>query len=179
MNNYRKILMPAVVLLQVAALVFMTAKQEYILAAGEKVMLECRPIDPRSLFGGDYVILNYEITDIDTDTIPMKEGEKKFFEKNEVIYVALEKPNRGKYWKAVAASRDINWLKGRHKTVIRGRINRYYDIKFGVEDYFVPQDQGREIERNLNDVHVEVSVMPDGNSAISRLFLDGNEVRFY
>ncbi|NLV68119.1 MAG: GDYXXLXY domain-containing protein [Spirochaetes bacterium] len=179
MNNYRKIMMPIIVLIQVAVLVFMAVNQEYILAAGKKVMLKCEPIDPRSLFSGDYVILNYEITRTDLDTITVKPGEKQSFRVNETIYIALEKPESSKYWRAAAASRDINWLRSMYKTVIRGRIDRYYNIKFGVEDYFVPQHEGINIERNLDNVHVEVSVMPDGKSAISRLFLDGREMRFY
>lgn len=179
MNNYRKILMPVIVLLQVAVLVFMAAKQEYILASGEKVLLKCRPIDPRSLFSGDYVILTYEITRIDLDSIPVKPGEDRSFDNNEEIFVALEKPKGGKYWDAVAASRDIAWLKSGHRIVIAGRIDQYYNIKYGLEDYFVPQHEGREIEQELENVHVEVSVMPDGSSAISRLFLEGKEVRFY
>jgi uncharacterized membrane-anchored protein len=179
MNNYRKIIMPFIVLIQVAVLLFMAANQEYILAAGEKVMLKCEPIDPRSLFSGDYVILNYEITRTKLDTITLKPGEKQPFRVNETIYIALEKPESSEYWRAAAASRDIHWLKSMYKTVIRGRIDRYRNIKFGVEDYFVPQYEGINIEKNLDNVRVEVSVMPDGNSAISRLFLGGREMRFY
>ncbi|HPS57078.1 MAG TPA: GDYXXLXY domain-containing protein [Spirochaetota bacterium] len=179
MNSYKKILMPVIVLLQVAVLVFMAAKQEYILAAGEKILLKCQPVDPRSLFSGDYVILNYEITRTDLETITVKDGEKRSFDINETIYIALDKSKMDKYWKAAAASRDIDWLRSRYKTVIQGRIDQYYNIKFGLEDYFVPQNEGRELERDLDNVHVEVSVMPDGSSAISRLFLNDREVRFY
>lgn len=179
MNSYRKILMPVIVILQVAVLVFMAAKQEYILAAGEKILLKCQPVDPRSLFSGDYIILNYEITRIDLETITVKNGEKRSVDIDETIYIALDKSKADKYWRAVAASRDLDWLKSIHKTVIKGRIGQRYNIKFGLEDYFVPQNQGREIERNLDSVHVEVSVMPDGSSALSKLFLNNKEVRFY
>lgn len=180
MNNYRKILMPAIVLLQVAVLVFMAAKQEHILAAGEKVLLRCEPVDPRSLFSGDYVILNYaDLSRIDMDRVRAKDAGDRALGRNDVIYIALVKPAGGKYWEPAAASHDFSWIKGSYRTVIRGRVDGFYNIKFGLEDYFVPQNEGRIIEQDLAKVSVEVSVMPDGSSAISRLFLDDKEVKFY
>lgn len=180
MNNYRKILMPVIVLIQVAVLVFMAAKQEYILAAGTKILLKCEPVDPRSLFSGDYVILNYaDLSRIHLNDVKMKDTADSEFKTNDVVYLALEKPKTGKYWKAAAGSHDIAWLKQNYKIVIRGRVNNYNNIRFGLEDYFVPQNEGKIIEQDLDNVSVEVSVMPDGSSAISRLFLNDKEVRFY
>lgn len=180
MNNYRKILMPAIVLLQVAVLVFMAAKQEYILAAGEKVLLKCEPVDPRSLFSGDYVILNYaDLSRIDMKTIKMKDERDMITKNSDMIYLALERPAHEKFWKPVAASHDREWLKKNYKTVILGRIDTFDNIRFGLEDYFVPQNEGKIIEEDLDRVSVEVSLLSDGSSAISKLFLDGKEVRFY
>jgi len=173
------IIFPVIVLLQLAVLVFMIAKQEYILAAGEKILIQCEPVDPRSLFSGDYVILNYTITSIDFEKIKMKPGEERLPDRNETVYVALEKRKGEKFWTEAAASRDPEWLKKNYRTIIKGRINQYYDIRFGVEEYFVPQFEGKEIEREMDNVHVEVSIMPDRESAISRLFLNDREVKFY
>ena len=179
MNSRQKVFFIIVVILQLCVLAFMAGKQEYILASGEKILLKCEPVDPRSLFSGDYVILSYEITHVDLAKIAVKPGEDRSFDYGEMIYVALEKVPDARFWKASAVSRDIAWLKSRYKTVIMGRIYQYYNIKFGLEDYFVPQNEGKVIEQDLNNVYDEVSVTGSGASAISRLFLNGKEVRFY
>lgn len=179
MSSRQKIFFIIVVILQLGVLAFMAGKQEYILASGEKILLKCEPVDPRSLFSGDYVVLSYEITRIDLTRITVKPGEERSFDYGEVIYVALEKVPDGMFWKASAISRDISWLKGKYRTVLMGRMDRYNNIKFGLEDYFVPQNEGKVIEQDLNNVYVEVSVTGNGASAISRLFLNGKEVKFY
>ena len=50
--------------LQTLALVGMIGVQQYTLNEGTPVLLETEPIDPRSLFRGDFVILNYAISDL-------------------------------------------------------------------------------------------------------------------
>lgn len=183
MNKYRKIFLPVIVLLQLAILGSMIAKQEYILKSGSNVLLLCEPIDPRSLFSGDYVKLNYQISRItDLSGIKLKPGENVSSVKEGMIYLALDKLPDDRFWKASAISTDIEWLRRDFKTIIRGRVSPggiASGIKFGLEDYFVPQNEGRIIENDLNRVSVEVSVLPDGSSAISRLFINEKEVRFY
>ena len=51
-------------------------------------------------------------------------------------------------------------------------------INYGIERYFVPQDEGREIERSRNQgkVSVVAAVTPAGRAAIKRLLLDGKPV---
>lgn len=179
MNKTRMIIFPLVVLLQMAVLGSMIWKQETILSTGEKVLLRCGPVDPRSLFSGDYVILNYEITRPDYSRLEKKPGEVLPYGKDRVIYLALEKPADSKLWKAAAISQDLNWLRTRWQTVIMGRTSQYGRIRFGLESYFVPQNEGKIIEQDLKNVYVEVSITGDGSSAISRLFLNDKEVKFY
>ena len=51
-------------------------------------------------------------------------------------------------------------------------------INYGIERYFVPQGEGREIEqaRNQGKVSVVAAVTPAGRAAIKRLLLDGKPV---
>ncbi len=50
------------VALQTLALFAMVGMKQYTLSAGTPVLLETRTVDPRSLFRGDYVRLNYRST---------------------------------------------------------------------------------------------------------------------
>ena len=51
-------------------------------------------------------------------------------------------------------------------------------IKYGIEQYFVPEGEGREIEsaRNQGKVSIVAAVTPSGRAAIKRLLLDGKPV---
>jgi len=182
MKSYQKILFPVIVALQLAVLGFMITKQEMLLARGTKVLLKCQPIDPRSLFSGDYVILNYEVSSIGEDIISksnIKETGK--LEKRE-IYVALKQESDGKHYTAAAISENRDELKKLYPLIIKGRVeyaSNTLQVRYGVESYFVPQKEGKIIEDSLKNVSVEVSVSESGESAISKLFIDDKEIKFY
>jgi uncharacterized membrane-anchored protein len=192
MKLYQKILFPIIVAAQLFVLVFMIAKQELLLANGTKVVLKCEPIDPRSLFSGDYVILNYEISRIGLDGIVDKisksNSENIYNLKRKDIYVALKLRPNDMHYHIAAISDNINELKPDYSTIIRGKVEavymnelgvKYVRVKYGVESYFVPQGEGKIIEKNLKNVSVEVSISDNGDSAISKLFIDNQEVKFY
>ena len=60
----RKTFIVVAVLMQILVLVYMAGEREYILRNGKIIYLRTAPIDPRDLFRGDYVRLNYEISRI-------------------------------------------------------------------------------------------------------------------
>jgi uncharacterized membrane-anchored protein len=51
-------------------------------------------------------------------------------------------------------------------------------VQYGIEKYFVPQGEGRDIEaaRNQDKVTVVAAVTPDGRAAIKRLLIEGKPV---
>ncbi len=180
MKKYQKIMLPILVAAQIMALVFMIAKQENIISSGTKVLLKCEPVDPRSLFSGDYVILNYTISSINPGSVKVF-GDKDF-KRHDYIFVGLEKTRNAEIYQAVAVSENIKDLQGKYPAVIKGRVKNSWNrinIKYGVESYFVPQGEGLVIEKDLENVTVEVSVTDKGESAITRLFMNGKEVKFY
>jgi len=182
MKLYQKILFPVIVASQIAVLGFMITKQELLLTRGTKVLLKCQPIDPRSLFSGDYVILNYEISSIDANLV-LQSGIQKIYElENKDIYVALKTGPDSRYYAAAAISENIDELKKNYPVIIKGKASytrNTFRVRYGVESYFVPQKEGKIIEDSLKNVSVEVSISDSGESAISRLFIGDKEVKFY
>lgn len=143
--------------------------KQRILATGIKVMLETVPVDPRDFLRGDYVVLRYKIND--ANNIPNKSN----FRRVDRVYVKLEP--RGEYWEAVALKKKSEIEKG--DVVIKGKI-QYRQIKYGIENYFIPEGKGAEIERNMvgrSKVAVEVIVDKNGNGIINKLFIDGKEIQ--
>jgi uncharacterized membrane-anchored protein len=46
--------------------------KEFTLRTGEEVLLKTLPVDPRDLFRGDYVILRYDVSRVDTTATALK-----------------------------------------------------------------------------------------------------------
>jgi uncharacterized membrane-anchored protein len=57
-------LLALVLALQCAWLLATTYTQERALRVGQLILLETRPVDPRDMLRGDYVILSYKISDV-------------------------------------------------------------------------------------------------------------------
>ncbi len=161
--------------LQVVFLALMIGMKWSTLAFGTKILLKTQPVDPWDLFRGDYVTLNYDISELDLNALP---ADKKDFKRNETVYVVLKQQD--KYWEPSAVSHG---KPPDGSLFIRGTVMYSYDarlrVNYGIESYFVPQHEGRVIERSPVLPEVEVSVDKRGNSALSRLFIDGKEVEFH
>jgi uncharacterized membrane-anchored protein len=93
----------------------MIGTKVFTLKTGVKVLLEVLPIDPRSLFRGEYVDLSYKISTIEF-------SEDKGFRRKQIIYVILEK--KGRFWEAVDASKERPSHLGKdpERVVIVGKV---------------------------------------------------------
>lgn len=102
------------ILLQVLLLAGIIGYREYWVATGDRVLLRTVPVDPRDIFRGDYVQLSYDITNLDLDSLSVKEG----FKPNEKIYVSLVKNEDGTC-RASSASKampqGVKFIQGRVK----------------------------------------------------------------
>jgi uncharacterized membrane-anchored protein len=189
----KKIAYLVLVALQIALLAAMIARRVHLLRTGRTVLLRCEPVDPRSLLSGDYVVLNFSISRFSRDEVKRlacaadpgeRCGEVKL-RHHDRIYVALDPTPGAPTAKAVAIARDPERLR-RYPVVLRGTVRESFNpawtpslqVRYGVEQYFVPQHEGRRIEGQLGKTWVEVAVASSGESAIRRLFISGREVEF-
>lgn len=176
-----------IVLLQSAALIAMMAIKQYTLSTGIPVIIKTKPIDPRSLFRGDYVLLNYSISQL----VPMKLGGDKHFARSDTIYVVLQQV--GTYWQAQSIYHHMPKA-DKGQVVIKGRVQYAYtraagrsgrnsrpqlqsvlDVKYGVENYFVPERQGLALERAGQGETISIRLVVDrfGNAAIKAVLVNG------
>lgn len=175
-----------ILVLQSVFLGGMIAKKQNTLNHGKQVLLETQPVDPRSLFRGDYVVLNYTISTLFPDEL---EGDDDFRE-HDAIYVKLRK--EGDYHQAVAVYRRHPGIDS-ETVVIKGRVtyihNQRWDpasnqmipkpearARYGIENYFVPEGEGRKLEsRDTGKVDIRVAVDDAGNSGIKAILVNGEE----
>lgn len=164
-------LVPAVVILLFFGVKLFTATM------GEEILLKTAPVDPRDLFRGDYVRLSYEISTIDLNNVPYDSG----FSTGNTIYATLSK--KEKFWTVDSVSHSMPHL-AEKQVCMRGSVtsssqNRVW-VEWGIESYFVPEGEGREIERerNAGNTSVIVSVDSTGSSVLKELLIDDEPVVF-
>ena len=172
-----------VVAAQLLVLGGMVARRLILLRTGTTVVLECVPVDPRSILSGDYVRLNYRISRFVGDEWKRVNPGGAQFKPHETVYVGLERPGDARFHEARAVSHDPGRLRQRWPVVLRGTVRELrwgdgIEVRYGVEEYFVPQNQGRRIEQNIARTSVELAVAKSGESGIRRLFIDDQEVVF-
>ena len=100
------------------------------------------------------------------------------------IYVKLA-PNADGFYGAVSAHLDPVPVSGK-EMLISGRATNWrwctscdmLNVKYGLEQFFVPEGEGRELEqaRNQRRLVIVAAVTSSGRAAIKRLLLDGKAV---
>ena len=169
-----------VALIQAAVLGWMIYDRARLLADGREIVLEVVPVDPRDLFRGDYVTLNYDISRVPapTDGKPMR---------GEDIYITLQKNPEGR-WTAVHADTTPPAATGPEQVVLKGKARFSYaateqrpaevGVLYGIERFFVSEGKGHEIEQLVGDrkLFALIAVDEDGNAGIKGLIVDGKRV---
>ena len=128
--------------IQLLMMVIALAPPLFIKMTGQTVYLETMQVDPRALFRGDYVILDYQVGQ-DAITQEMSNMARN---QNRPIYITVttERPAR-----FVHASLQRPKLAYDQACLIgRARGWRNTTVNFPqIAQYFVPEGKGREIER--------------------------------
>jgi uncharacterized membrane-anchored protein len=172
-------------LVQLGLIALMVGDRVYILRSGTDVILKTRAVDPRDFLRGDYVVLDYDIVSVESGDLagtPAPSGD--YF-----MFVKLA-PGPDGFHHVVSMHRERVPLAA-GEVLIRGRINRGQNcgdnnsqfcksmrLDYGLGSFFVPQGQGREIEKARNDgkLAVVAAVTSGGRAAIKRLLIDGSPV---
>ena len=183
--NHRRWLIPAALLvaaLQIGVLGWSIISRAAILRDGREILVKVEPVDPRDLLRGDYVRLGYEFSRLpvslfgDSVARAPESGPA-------TVWVRLRRGDDG-LWSAVRASyldRPAE-AAGDDEVDIRG-ISDYrgtgddaeVDIDYGIERYFVPEGEGRDIEKDMRErsFTIRAAVAGNGTVAIKALLDDG------
>ncbi len=130
---------------QTVVLGWMVYDRVSLLMSKREILLDVVPVDPRSLFRGDYVRLGYNISRLETG-LPAEK-----LEKGATLYVTLEQDGGG--WRAVKTDtrRPASMAPGH--VMLKGRVETIWHkpggegqialMRYGIESYFVPEGEGR------------------------------------
>lgn len=179
-QTINKFLIIAAVLLQVILLFSIQIRKEISLRSGKIIIVKIIPVDPRSVFRGDYINLNYEFSRLDLNKV---KHDKAYFSRGQKVFVKLSKTDDE--WKAIQVSgkyfRDV----GVNEMTLAGSISGWpskdaVNIVYGIESYFVPEGKGKYIEGKIADkrIKAEISIDNKGYASVCKIFINEEEVKF-
>ena len=162
-----------VLALQSAWLLGTALMQERVLATGKVILLETQRIDPRSLLQGDYLILNYKISDVPTNLFsPPVTKDLPYGTK---VFVALVLATNQFYVVTRAStdsfvpSADEVLLKGRSAWPRWNAVTNSVHVEYGLERYYVAEGTGNPTGK----LTAQVVVPASGRGRIKEVFMDG------
>lgn len=154
----------ATLLLQLGVLTVEYLNSVYPLWTGQEIRLETVPVDPRSLFRGNYVRLNYEISEIDRPEAAKAEGLRW----NEIVYVKL-KPGKNDVHVFDGASLTQPetglFIRGRLQSPFVNQAEQTYRLRYGIEALFAPKEKALALEDQLRDGGIAVIMLANNGKA--------------
>ncbi|MCS7019716.1 MAG: GDYXXLXY domain-containing protein [Cytophagales bacterium] len=165
---------------QCLILIGMFLKAYYPLWIGQEVVLPVVPQDPRDMFRGNYVSLNYAFSTIRLDTFPNNLQKDKTYHFGDALYVQLKKQGQlhlptGLYEKCPEGSlclRVTPTYAYTHTTY----SNIY--LQAGIESYFTNREQAEKLEQFTSStsgdsvrIYVAAKIAPNGTARISKLMI--------
>lgn len=144
------------VVLQVGVLVGMVVQAAAPLWTGTEIRVETVPVDPRSMFRGNYARLNYEFSSLLEDTLSEFLGLRA----GEVVYTVLEPDEENIY-----RMTDVVLEPPAKGVFLRGRLRSEHAplrVEYGIEAFFAPKEKALQLQRDLSGGGVALLMVTAG-----------------
>lgn len=157
----RSVFIGLAILFQIAVVATMAISREWILANGTPLTFQTAPIDPRDIFRGDYVRLDYLFSNVPAAQLDRQVIERGL-RKGQKVYLAVSPGESGVAQGErlyLSPPEGMPYLLGRvrYEWPYRGYLDRPENarpkmtlspvsVKYGIEQYYVEQGSGRLME---------------------------------
>lgn len=178
-------------LFQTALILSVPAQDAYTYAVGRQITLQTAPVDPYDLLRGHYQTLAYEISR--PDQLKQLPG-GEWFDQHQYqagkFYLVLEAPAANvatsppKPWKPIQVSATRPSDLAANQATIEGKTNRYGQITYGLETYYMPEAQRNQLNEHISQTQrqqafvVHVKVDSNGNAVPLSLWVSDRNYRF-
>jgi uncharacterized membrane-anchored protein len=127
----------------------------------------------RLAVGGDYVILSYDFSRVSQEQIDgIPDTERGSWKKlaGRAVYVPLVPDTNGTHYRAGKAT----VVKPEAGPFLRGQMERYGSLKFGIEAYYVQEGTGLRYEQAIRDrqLTAELAITSGGQAALRGLRIE-------
>lgn len=140
---------------QLVVLTGMVVFSHLPLLIGKEIHVKTAPVDPRSMFRGNYARLGYDFSRVDTNEFTNSDKIRN----EEIVYISLKHDRKGIYSFAsasLATPEDGVFLRGRIESRNSGVASDYFQVKYGIEAFFAPKEKALELEQDLREGAITV-----------------------
>lgn len=158
----------AAVVVQLLILGAVPARKVVTRATGKTVVLKVQPVDPYNVLSGYYTALSLDVGDI--NAFP----NAQVFPNGAWVYAIIQQRDDG-IWAPALLVPELPANLPDNRVALLGQI-KYGRIKFGIEEFYIPEAQrylvGEDLRRNPDKARVEVKVDRRGHAALERLKIE-------
>ncbi len=144
----------------------------YPLWTGREIRIRTVPVDPRSLFRGNYARLRYEISSITAEEVSAVE----ILRQGEPVYVKLKADADGLYvfdGASLHKPASGTFIRGRIQTKSRHGTSARIRVRYGIEAYFAPKDKALALEKDLRDKGVaRIMIATNGKATLKEILAE-------
>ena len=152
------------VVFQFVVLTGMVGVSAMPLWTGEEIRVRTIPVDPRSLFRGNYARLRYSFHSFDVES-----GQDETIKRGSVVYVSLQPASEGDFYEYADWSKE----KPDGEKFLRARVTRYWcssdrckmQVKYGIEAIFAAREKALTLEQELRDGGIAVLMVSKSGKA--------------
>lgn len=145
--------------LQTALIVAVPIQAIYTYTSGTTVILKTIPLDPYDLLRGYSQAFSYEISQVENlKNLPGWDSLEKeaALKSGDRLFITVSAPKNTPSaktppppWTPTAISRNLPENLSPNQIALQGRYN-YNNIEYGVESYYLPEDQRQQINQKIN-----------------------------
>jgi uncharacterized membrane-anchored protein len=153
---------------QVVFILLVAAAGYAVSEYGRTVTLRTSPVDPHDLLSGEYVSLNYDISQVPRRLWRGEANPRR----RRPVYVELQPNATGEYVAVAVYPEEPAALPAGHE-LMRGWIANAWrqglQLRYGLERYYVPEGAAQQLARQARrgPLRVRVSIAPWGQARIS------------
>lgn len=156
-----------VILFQILVLAGVYLGAMYPLWTGKEIHLKTVPVDPRSLFRGNYAQLRYDISFIDGGILDIEKRPRN----GDFVYIRLKPSPDGIYVMDSAGMEKPDgsepFIRGRLRESSRGDQQTKYEVRYGIEAWFAPKEKALALEKTLRGGGIaRVMIAGNGKAAL-------------
>ena len=161
--------------IQTAILFFIVLFNLLILSGDEEVFLKIRPADPRDPFRGDYITFQYDISRIKgsffDSSEKIKYGDKIYISllKRKNYHVIANRVSKNKPDTGIFIKGTVNDIRIRQNG---NSIDEVF-VSYGIEEYFIPENSGRNVSFNGQNTFAKVILDKNGNAVLKNVYVNG------
>ncbi len=163
MKRQSAALFTAAIVFQCLILTGMVAVAALPLWTGSDLNVRTEPVDPRSLFRGNYARLRYAFSRIDSQEFagsePLRNGE--------VVYVLLRERDGLHEYAGASLTPPANgpYLRGRVQSRVYEEDSEAYRVRYGIEAFFAPKEKALALEKQLREAAIAQLAVSDSGQA--------------